>query len=179
MRIHEYLTLQNMEIFLDTQILQKFWKLSAETRQEVWWFFLFEEKKLQKEKNFVLLCIAHKNEIMSANNHQNVMKQKYVVNEYYAHLWFTSDDFLKNFRSPDENISKFHDIFMPRSKSFQNVIRNESETRWYLIRNIFWFNNILIIIHYSKLIFVIFYVFSSKKEKEKTCFFLQKSQKLT
>jgi len=30
----------------------------------------------------------------------------------------------------------------------------------------------------SKLIFLIFDVFSSKKEKEKTCFFLQKSRKL-
>ena len=149
MRLHVDLTLLNMEIFVDTQILQKFWKLSAETRPEVWWFLLFEEKKLQKEKKSLLHCMSHKSELMSVNNHQNVMKPKHVVNGYYAHLRFTSDDFLKNFRSPDENISEFHDIFMRRSKSFQKVIRNESETRWYLIRNIFRSHNILISISNS------------------------------
>ena len=44
--------------------------------------------------------MTHKNELtssMSANTHQNVMKPKYDVNEYYAHPWFTSDDFLKIF----------------------------------------------------------------------------------
>ena len=37
--------------------------------------------------------MTHKNELMSANTHQNVMKLKYDVNGYYARLWFTSDDF--------------------------------------------------------------------------------------
>ena len=39
--------------------------------------------------------MTHKNELMSANTHQNVMTPKYDVNAYYAHLWFTSDDFLR------------------------------------------------------------------------------------
>ena len=51
--------------------------------------------------------MTHKNELMSANTHQNVMKPKYDVNGYQARLWFTSDDFLENFRWPDENIMKF------------------------------------------------------------------------
>ena len=72
--------------------------------------------------------MTHKNELMSANAHQNVMKPKYDVNGYYAHHWFTSDDFLKNFRTPDENILKFHDIFILASELFQKVIKSESET---------------------------------------------------
>ena len=72
--------------------------------------------------------MTHKNELMSANTHQNVIKPKYDVNGYYAHLWFTSDDFLKNFRSPDENILKFHDIFIRASELSQKVIRSEPET---------------------------------------------------
>ena len=72
--------------------------------------------------------MTHKDELMSANTHQNVLKPKYVVNGYYAHLWFTSDDFLKIFRSPDENILKFHDIFIRASELSQKVIRSEPET---------------------------------------------------
>ena len=72
--------------------------------------------------------MTHKNELMPANTHQNVMKPKYDVKGYYAHLWFTSDDFLKNFRSPDENILKFHDIFIRPSELFQKVIRSKPET---------------------------------------------------
>ena len=65
---------------------------------------------------------------MSANTHQNVMKLEYDVNGYYAHLWSTSDYFLKNFRSPDENILKFHDIFIRASELSQKVIGSEPET---------------------------------------------------
>ena len=72
--------------------------------------------------------MCYKNELRSANNHQNVMKPKYVVNGLYAYLWFTSDDFLKNFRWPDENFSKFHEIFIRPSKFVQKVIRSEPET---------------------------------------------------
>ena len=72
--------------------------------------------------------MTHKNELMSANTHQNVIKPKYDVNEYFAHPYFTIDDFLKNFLSPDENILKFHDIFIRPSELFQQVIRSEPET---------------------------------------------------
>ena len=105
------------------------------------------------------------------------MKPKYVVNEYYAHLWFTSDDFLKNFRYPDENFLKFHEIFIRPSKLSQKVIRSEPETLQYPVRNIFKFHNILISILDPKLIFVIF------EEKNKFFLFLflkkkhQKSRK--
>ena len=70
----------------------------------------------------------YKNELRSANNHQNGMKPKYVVNGFIAHLWFTSDDFLKNVRWPDENFMKFHDIFIRPSKLSQKVIRSKPET---------------------------------------------------
>ena len=72
--------------------------------------------------------MTHKNELMSESTHQNVMKPKYDVNRDYAHHQFTSDDFLKNFRLPEENILKFHDIFILASKLFQKVIRSEPET---------------------------------------------------
>ena len=51
--------------------------------------------------------MTHKNELMSANTHQNVMKPKYDVNGYQAHPWFTSDDFLKNFQNRDDFFPKF------------------------------------------------------------------------
>ena len=72
--------------------------------------------------------MSYKNELMSANTHQNILKPEYDVNGYYAHLWFTSDDFLKNFRSPDENILKFHDIFIRASELSQKLIGSETET---------------------------------------------------
>ena len=72
--------------------------------------------------------MEYKNELRSANNHQNVIKPKYVVNEFLAHLWFTSDDFLKNFRWSDENFLKLHDIFIRPSKLWQKVIRSEPDT---------------------------------------------------
>ena len=60
-------------------------------------------------------------ELISANNHQIVMRPKYDVNELLKHLWFTSDDFLKNFWSPDENISEFHDIFHQVIEKFSKI----------------------------------------------------------
>ena len=72
--------------------------------------------------------MTHKNELMSANTHQNVMKLEYDINEYFAHPYLTTDDFLKNFLSPDENILKFHDIFIRASELYQKVIRSEPET---------------------------------------------------
>ena len=72
--------------------------------------------------------MIYKSELMSANSHQNVMKPKYDVNGMLAHLWFTSDDFLKNFRGPDENFLKCHDIFIRPSKLSQKVIRSEPDT---------------------------------------------------
>ena len=43
-------------------------------------------------------------ELISANNHQIVMKPKYDVNGLFKRLWFTSDDFLENNRLPDEKV---------------------------------------------------------------------------
>ena len=106
------------------------------------------------------------------------MKPKYVVNGYYAHLWFTSDDFLKNFRWPDENFLKFHEIFIRPSELSQKVIRSEPGTLEYVIKNIFRFDNILISIYDFKFIFVIFeetnsfFLFLFLKKKH------QKSRKL-
>ena len=91
-------------------------------------FSLRREKNEQKLKNEFLLYMSHKNELISANNYQNVMKPKYDVNGLYAPLEVTSDDFLKNFRLPDENFLKFHDIFIRPSKLSQKVIRSDSET---------------------------------------------------
>ena len=70
----------------------------------------------------------HKNELLATNTHQNVMKPEYDVNGFIALLWFTSDDFLKNFRWPDENIMRFHNIFILPSKLSQKVIRSDPET---------------------------------------------------
>ena len=82
------------------------------------------------------------------------MKPKYDVNGYYARLWFTSDDFLKNFRWPDENIMKFRDIFIRPSILLRKVIRSDPETLKYPVNKIFRFHNILINIFDSKLIFL-------------------------
>ena len=67
-------------------------------------------------------------ELISANNHQIVIKPKYDVNTLFKRLWFTSDDFLEKNRWPDENFMKFHEKIMRQSKSFQKVIRSEPET---------------------------------------------------
>ena len=56
------------------------------------------------------------------------MRPEYDVNVFIAPLWFTSDDFLKKFRWPDENILECHDIFIRPSKLFQKVIRSEYVT---------------------------------------------------
>ena len=51
------------------------------------------------------------------------MKPKYVVNGYKAHLWIISDDFLKNFRWPDEIVFEilrnFHPVIENIAKSHQ------------------------------------------------------------
>ena len=69
-----------------------------------------------------------KSEFMSANTHPIVIKLKYDVNGYCAPLWFTSDDFLKKFRWPDENILECHASFIRPSKLVQKVIRSEYVT---------------------------------------------------
>ena len=56
------------------------------------------------------------------------MKPEYDVNGFIPPPWFTSDDFLKKVRWPDENITKFHDIFIRPSQNFQKVIRSDSRT---------------------------------------------------
>ena len=60
--------------------------------------FLFEEKKMIKLKKKFFSNTSHKNYILAKNTCRNVIKPKYVINGYEAHLWLTSDDFLKNFR---------------------------------------------------------------------------------
>ena len=67
-------------------------------------------------------------ELISANNHQIVMRPKYDVNGYLGHMCVTSDDFLTKIRWQDRNVMKFHDIFMRPSKFSQKVIRSEPET---------------------------------------------------
>ena len=60
----------------------------------------------------------HKNSVLATNTYQIVMRPKYDVNELFAPLWLTSDDFLKIFRWPDENFMKFssgHRIFFKKS----------------------------------------------------------------
>ena len=83
--------------------------------------------KIMEEKNFFFFK-NHGNELRIANNHQNVIKPKYVSNDMLKRPWFTSDDFLKTFRWPDENIMKFHEIFIRPSKLSEKVIRSEPET---------------------------------------------------
>ena len=70
----------------------------------------------------------HKNELLATNTHQNVMKPEYDVNGFIAPLWFTSDDFLKKIRWPDDNFMKFDEIFIRPSQNFQKVIRSYSQT---------------------------------------------------
>ena len=59
-------------------------------------------------------------ELISANNHQIVMKPKYDVNGLLRRLWFTSDDFLEKNRWPDEN-------FMKKSCGSRKVFKKSSE----------------------------------------------------
>ena len=70
-----------------------------------WRIYLFEEKSNTKRKKFLLFYLHHKNELISANTHPNVMKPKQDVtcNTYYTQLYVTSDYILKNYRSPNEN----------------------------------------------------------------------------
>ena len=72
--------------------------------------------------------MSYKSKLISANTHQIVMRPEYDVNGFIGRLWFTSDDFLKIFRWPDEYFMKFDEIFIRPSKSFQKVIRSESWT---------------------------------------------------
>ena len=67
-------------------------------------------------------------ELISANNHQIVMRPKYDVNGYLGHMCVTSDDFLTKIRWPHRNVMKFHEKIMRHSKSFQKVIRSDPET---------------------------------------------------
>ena len=126
-------------------------------------FFLQKKKK----KKVVFFFTNHKNKLRIKNNHQNIMKPKYVSNEIWKRLWLTSDDFLKTFRWPDENIMKFQNIFIRRSKNFQKVIRSEPEVRIQSVNNIFQFQNILMGICGHKFIFV------SHAEQKKFFFSLQ------
>ena len=64
--------------------------------------FFFEISLRGLKKKFFFFFKIHRNELRFKNNRQNALKPKYVVNGYYAHLWFTSDDFLKNFRVADD-----------------------------------------------------------------------------
>ena len=68
--------------------------------------------------------------------------------------WFTSDDFLAQFRWPDENVMKFQKIFIRPSKIFQKIIRSDSEGRIQSVNIIFRFHNILMVIYWHKFIFV-------------------------
>ena len=82
------------------------------------------------------------------------MKPKYVSNEISKRFWFISDDFLKTFRSRHENIMKFRNIFIRRSKIFQKVIISAPEVRLISVNNIFRFHNILMVICWHQFIFV-------------------------
>ena len=59
-------------------------------------------------------------ELISANNHQIVIKLKYDVNELFKRLWFTFDDLLEKNRWPDEN-------FMKKSCGSRKVFKKSSE----------------------------------------------------
>ena len=124
-RLHVDLTLLSMEMIFHIQILKKFRVWRAVARIEVEWFFSLKRKKFNKFHFSFITSMSYRNELRSANNYQNVIKPKYVVNGYFAHLWFTSDDFLKNFRWPDENIMKFRDIFIRPSILLRKVIRSD------------------------------------------------------
>ena len=113
-------------------------------------FFLQKKKK----KKTVFFFENHENEFRIENTYQNVMRPKYVSNEISTRFWFISDDFLKTFPSRHENIMKFRNIFIRRSKIFQKVIRSKSELPIVSVNNIFRFHNILMIIFWHKFIFV-------------------------
>jgi len=77
-------------------------------------FLIFRRKKIFlrdfikdfEEKIFFFFKI-HRNELRFKNNHQNVLKPKYVVNGLLKRIWVTFDNFLKNFRIPDDFFRKF------------------------------------------------------------------------
>ena len=69
-------------------------------------FFLRDFIKDFEEKNFFFFEI-HRNELRFKNNHQNVLKPKYVVNELLKRIWVAFDDFLKKFRGADDFFRKF------------------------------------------------------------------------
>ena len=132
---------------------------------------IFREKFFFSEKYF-----------LDGNDHQNDLKPEYVVNGHQAHLWFTSDDFLKNFQNRDDFFSKFSKKIISTSKFFQKVIKSYPDTLQQLINNIFRFQNILIVIFESKFISVDFKekkFFSSKSlmKSRRKIFFLLKIEK--
>ena len=134
-------------------------------------FFL--EKK--KKKKSVFFFKNHGNYLRIENTHLNNIKPKYVYNGILKRPWFTSDDILRYFRWPDENIMIFQKIFIRTSKIFQKIIRSEPEVRKHPINIIFRFHNILIVICWHKLTFVnhteqkiifnFLLIFSSKRKK--------------
>jgi len=76
------------------------------------------------KKNFFF----QKNIFLDGNNHQNVLKPKYVVNGLLAPAWVTFDEFLKNFRGADDFFSKFSKKIISTSKIFQKVIKSYPDT---------------------------------------------------
>ena len=71
-------------------------------------FFLRDFIKDLEEKLFLFFFFEiHRNELRFKNNHQNVLKPKYVVNELLRCIWVTFDDFLKKFRGADDFFRKF------------------------------------------------------------------------
>ena len=69
-------------MILDTQILKKFYVQRDVALIEVEWFFSLKRKKFNKFHFSFIASMCYKNELKSANNHQNVKKPKYVLNEY-------------------------------------------------------------------------------------------------
>ena len=126
--IYVDMNLLNMEMILHTQILKKFHTEGILVQHEVGNFFSLKRKKVKFFKLNFFFSMSYKKIIRATNTHQIVMRPEYDVNELYAPLWFTSDNFLKIIWWPDENFMKFHEKIIRHSKKFQKVIRNEPET---------------------------------------------------
>ena len=82
----------------------------------------------RKNRNFEEKFFFQKNIFLDGNNHQNVLKPKYVVNVLLALLWVTFDDFLKNFQNRDDFFPKFSKKIIRNSKIFQKVIKSYPDT---------------------------------------------------
>ena len=96
---------------------------------------------LHAQESEITSVSAHSRRIK--NTRQNVLKPKYVVYGLLKCIWVTFDEFLKNFRGPDDFFAKFWKEIITILKIFQKVIKSYPERRKQPVNIIFQFQNIL------------------------------------